>query len=216
MDENFSESFSAKPGNRDWRFVDPIRQSQDLWTEFKACFAKAVIAQAGEHLNWLTWNNRSQRTAFYATAVLPEVARLLGLVRETELFRVDTMLGKGVTREEYVPIIHIEYENEATSAHQEVRKLCALGGQLKVLITCAPWDRAVWSSTNIRCAEDYLAEWRGRVKLQQAMYPNDCTYGVIVGERVGKTLTYYETTLSEPFADESAKGNVLLKGLPLC
>jgi hypothetical protein len=216
MMDNDTNVLSMGSRRRDWVFNDPQGQSRERWSEFRANFASVIAETYAEHLSWATWNRPKERTLFYATVVLPRLAQMFGLTSESELFRVDATLGVGMNREELVPIIHVEYENDVKSALYEIRKLCALGGQLKVLITCGPWDREKFPSAYVDCAEQYLEVWRARVKLHREMYPNDCTFGLIVGECAKGSLTYYETTLSKPYSDDSfIKGNVLLKDIPL-
>jgi hypothetical protein len=209
----FSITLAAPLDARNWVFSDPQRQSSELWEQFKNHFVDAVKASVPSELNRRTWDHKKRRTEFYENVVIPKIATSFKLQREKELFRVDAMVGKG-TREDHVPIIHVEYENDAKSAHHEVRKLCVLGGQLKVLVTCAPWDKELWNQ-DIRFAKDYLSEWRARVKLQRDMYPNDCVYGLIVGERKKDKLRFYQTTLSEQYPDEPSEGNLLLPVIDL-
>ncbi|QIE22968.1 hypothetical protein [Caballeronia sp. SBC2] len=188
-----------------WEHKSSKRQSQHLWEEFIRLFKESLEIRTEEELAW-AWASANNRTSMYRNKIMEEIADGLDLINAYELFRVDSTLCVGETREKpdtLVPVIHVESENSATTASHEVRKLCALKSKLKVLISCDQWSRENWKMGG--SAKRLMPIWRDLVRNHHRFYPDDCEYGVIVAEfveeegkpRVG-TLHFYATTLTEP------------------
>lgn len=179
-----------------WTYSSPKQQSEYLWTQFLECFVTGLNATQPCQFAW-AWQSEANRTSFYRNILLPRVASCLGLTDVYELFRVDSTFCVGTAENKcsLVPIVHVESENNARSASHEVRKLCALTGRLKVLIICDEWSD-LWPHGGHAAAQ--LSRWRSLVANHLQYYPDDCVYGLVIGERHNDTLRFFATTLSTP------------------
>jgi hypothetical protein len=199
------DSFSASLGIsvEERHAVVAQMSSEDLWDMFVEHFSaglrdqsvgKELLRERASTLRTIgtIWNSRPDRTAYYQHYLLEHIASQFSLTYGTELFRIDSSMSvtHGAQR---IPLIHVESENNADMAHEEVDKLCAFQARLKVLVTCARWnpDRGAGSR-----AHELLKLWRSRIVAQHAIFPQDCVYGLIVGDRFGRSLDFYATVLS--------------------
>jgi hypothetical protein len=195
----------------------PSPYSKSMWDAFLANF-RGVLAETEIARLRSAWRidtalenptaAKTRRTRLYQYEILPKIAELMGMTARTELFKVDSMFGI-VAGKSFVPIVHVESENESTSAHQEINKLCVLSGRLKVLITCAVWSDN-WVSRDGR-AKAYLKEWRATVADHARVRSDDSVYGVIVAERIGGKLRFFQTTLSASISDGAIYGEEIIE-----
>ncbi len=124
---------------------------------FKECIANSGSARLRE-----AWKSQTTRTAFY-DEIFERVAGSFDLRLEHQLLIVDYAM---VTKDD-VPRVFIESENIASSAAQEVRKLCCLASPLKVLFSVCEWDESFpWRRGSMR--PRVLPAWRQVVAQHEA------------------------------------------------
>lgn len=130
----------------------------ELWPKFKEAFMQAVrMLPPRDRAKFCAGPERRYRTEIYKTRVLPDVGRRLGL----------TLGGGHLTIDAHYkdsggyPYIFIEYENVATTAKQEVEKLCYVRSPLKILITVRGPDdklKQEWSNSVRESWREWLPE----------------------------------------------------------
>jgi len=165
--------------------------SGTLRDQFVRAFGEAIADTALPVLQ-AAWASQAARTGFYEE-ILRSIGDRLGLSLEKELLIVDFAL---IGQEDRVPRIFIESENIATSAAQEVRKLCCLSAPLKILLAVCEWDETpgVWPSGSLR--PQLVTAWRAEVKRHERS-------GTLVGDviavvaewRPDHTLRFYSLDL---------------------
>jgi hypothetical protein len=142
------------------------------------------------------WKTEGERTAFYTSLILPQIANKFGLEIKTELFKVDCALCARSTSGHLIPLIFVESENKAWSASHEMHKLCSLSAPLKVLISCVEWceEPGYWRSGGARTK--LLEEWKAIIRAHNEVWPSPCFYGIIIGElkrkREGNLFRFYK------------------------
>jgi hypothetical protein len=152
-----------------------------LWQEFRRRFAEALDEVQPQHLEFV-WRQRTTRTAFYAGIVLERVAHLLNLEHAAEFLNIDhVLLARRQTHR--IPQIFLESENDATGAHEEVRKLCAVSAPLRVLLTVVEWDveEGVWPSPGNR-RDEFLRAWGAIAAAHNEVWRNRGVLALLVGE----------------------------------
>src|SRR5205814_6852218 len=128
------------------------------------------------------------------------VAEALDLALEPELLIVDFALVGKVDR---VPRVFVESENIASSADQEVRKLCCLAAPLKVLLSVCEWDEApsVWRRGSVR--PRLLPAWRRVVAAHaDAGLLSGEIVGVVAEWRPDHFLRLYSVSLRDPSLED--------------
>ncbi len=169
-----------------------ITEPTALWEQFRNAFRG--FFQKAENARQLLQNWTSpRRTSFYAQVLLRFVEdelnkAELNLVLVPEFMRVDYVFRDRKTE---VPLIFLESENNAFTAYQEVRKLCAVAAPLRVLLTVAEWDekRGVWPSGGWR--KLLLPKWRKIVQEQAGVWPNRGLVVLLIGEGRSDRLRFY-------------------------
>jgi hypothetical protein len=163
------------------------------WVRFKSSFRKKLDSTSIERFGD-AWHSEPERTLFYVWDILPQVAADLKLQNVPELFRVDMAMG-AASPAGTVPLIWIESENNADTATHEVRKLVALSGAVKVLITCCEWDDSpgAWKHGGKR--NHYLNQWLSIVRSHAQVWPSASVFAVVVGEWHDTRLRFYATVL---------------------
>ena len=163
----------------------------DFWKKFLSGFAAELEGISdGEFMS--AWTSSSARTSLYEDRVLGNVAQRMDLGLKKEEFKVDYTLCKEGERGYEVPLVYVESENVATSAHHEIRKLCCLHAPLKVLIVCAEWSDE-WSHRGLK--KDLLPKWRHQIISHNKEWPAPCITGIIVAEWQEEKLRYYALAL---------------------
>jgi hypothetical protein len=113
--------------------------SAALWNDFLKYFELELRNTPLAHLVW-AWKSAANRTKSYRDCLLPKIAERMSLTARYELFRVDSSFCVEHDDSVWVPIVHVESENNAASATHEVAKLSALNAPLNVLIVCDEWS----------------------------------------------------------------------------
>jgi hypothetical protein len=167
--------------------------ARDYWVRFRASFREQLERTSTDRFGD-AWHSEPERTAFYVRDILPPVAADLKLQKAPELFRVDMAMGVA-SPVGMVPLIWIESENNADTATHEVRKLAALSGPVKVLITCCDWDDApgAWKHGGKR--NHYLEQWLSIVRSYAQTWPSASVFAIVVGEWNDTRLRFYATVL---------------------
>lgn len=159
------------------------------WTRFVDAFIDEISSLPNEALSE-AWQSSANRTRLYEHRVLPQVASKMSLRFKKEEFRVDFTFCKAVLDTYEVPVIFIESENIATSAHHEIRKLCCLHAPLKVLIVCAEWSDEPGAWPHGGCKQVLLEQWRQQINAHNREWASSSTIGIIVAEW-NQLLRYY-------------------------
>ena len=162
------------------------------------------------------WNSQPERTAFYTSKLLPQVAEDLKLVCETELCKVDFALCAKSTPGHKVPLIFIESENNAMTAADEMWKLCSLSAPLKVLISCIEWceDPEYWPPDGKKGEKSrLLLEWKEIIKAHNEVWPQPCVYGIVIGELKENTLRFYSYGLGADGSELDPEGVLTINQL---
>lgn len=174
---------------------------EDLWERFCKALGRQLDAATDEQLQ-RAWSAHTERTRFYTGQLLRNVAQDLHLRFNTELFKVDfAMWTKGAGGG--VPIVFIESENDASSAHHEVRKLACISAPLRVLFVTIQWDESpgVWPSGGMR--RKLLDHWSSIIKEYQGVWPRSGIFALVVGEwQPSHVLRFYANAFD-------ADGNLL-------
>lgn len=162
-----------------------------FWREFLSAFAKGLSATSGEEF-LKAWESSGNRTALYEGALLKNVSETMGLTFKKEEFKVDYTFCAIDDNGYDVPMVFVESENIATSAHHELRKLCCLHAPLKVLIVCAEWsdEPNAWKHGGYK--NQALKQWATQILAHNKAWPSPSTTGVIVAEW-NASLKYYAT-----------------------
>jgi hypothetical protein len=171
--------------------LDDAHPILKYWRSFRTEFA-AFIRQADHRALAIAWTSSTERTKFYRDNVFPGVARALNLDLRPELFRRDFAMRVKSSTGQLVPLIFVESENVASTAYNEMEKLCALCAPLRVLITVVEWDETpgVWRSGGKRST--LVATWQAIVAAHGEVWPQPGVTGVIVGEwRNDTVLRFY-------------------------
>lgn len=153
------------------------------------------------------WETQTARTVFYKD-IFQKVGNKLELDLESQLLIVDMAL---VGRHDRVPRVFIESENIATSAIQEVRKLCCLSAPLKVLLAVCEWDETsgVWLK-GMRPL--LLREWTGEVARHAAAGSLVGDVIAIVAEWSSAGLRFFPVDLR---SGDNAEFHVLVRSEPI-
>lgn len=185
----------------------------DYWIRFRDAFARQIEASSDAELD-AAWRSQTSRTRFYCDRVLPQVAEEMALQKRTELFKVDVALCMQHDGRD-VPLIFVESENLASTADHEVWKLCSLAAPLKVLISCAEWcdEPGYWPHGGHK--RERLDEWVRIIRAHNAVWPQPCVYGLIVGERNGRRLRFYASAIAAAGHDVDAESVLFDRELTL-
>jgi hypothetical protein len=148
----------------------------NLWQNFKDAFSEACLKH---HLDGLAkaWLSSDDRTTFYVTTILPEVADKMGLKMRKELFKVDAAFCETSQSGHDVPLIFVESENNASSAIHEMRKLSSLNAPCRVLLVCCEWSSDLWGHSGRQ--DELLKIWNEIVKSHSEIWKINGTIGVI-------------------------------------
>ncbi|KXS54330.1 MAG: hypothetical protein AWU57_1278 [Marinobacter sp. T13-3] len=160
-----------------------------LWAEFVNNFEKKLDESCDETL-LKAWESSGNRTSFYESSLLRNVASEMSMVFKNEDFKIDYTFCKRMDGHYDVPLIFIESENVAASADHEMRKLCCLQAPLKVLIVCAEWSEepGFWSHGGDK--NRLLKKWSSQIRMHNKVWPSPSITGVIVAEW-RDSLRYY-------------------------
>lgn len=161
----------------------------DYWKKFLNAFT-AELSRLSDREFSDAWMSSGNRTSLYEDRILKQVAGAMGLVFRKEEFKIDYTLCKSTDRGYDVPLVFVESENVANSAHHEIRKLSCLHAPLKVLIVCAEWsdEPGAWKHGGFK--ESLLARWGSQVRAHNKEWPSPCITGVLVAEW-NQCLRYY-------------------------
>jgi len=159
-----------------------------FWNEFKREFIRELNELSDEEYQY-AWRRRKNRTILYEDTIIPKISKSLNLNYKKEDFKIDYTLCVENDGHE-VPLIFIESENVANSAHHEIRKLCCLSAPLKVLIVCAEWsdEPGAWRHGGDKCK--LIERWSSQIKAHNKVWPMPAVTGVIVAEW-NSSLKYY-------------------------
>ena len=116
------------------------------------------------------WPSRPDRTRFYKTKLLPNVAARMGHHFRPEFLLVDY----AILNDDHVPVVFIESEHSHPSASHEIEKLCAVCSPVKVLLLCCEWADGV--------REECLPSWKKRITTHHKYYDLNAVYILVVGE----------------------------------
>jgi len=146
-----------------------------LWPNFKKEFV-AQIKQQRDIGFKEAWTGPANRTKFYVEKIFPNVAKNLGLVLTTELFKVDAALAiKQQPTNWEIPIIFIESENNFDTAAEEFYKLCSLSAPLRVLIT-------ITDDINNENTIGWLKDWSSYIETYSELWQNRGILGIIIAD----------------------------------
>lgn len=148
-----------------------------LWKNFLNAFHQCLSVTSGESFS-AAWQSSTSRTKFYAGTLLKNVSDEMGLIFKKEEFKVDYTFCVTIENKYDVPIVFIESENVATSAHHEIRKLCCLHAPLKVLIVCAEWSNEKSGGYQ----DNLIKRWAAQIRSHNKIWPSPSITGVIVAE----------------------------------
>jgi len=151
------------------------------WESFEKHFLAALEEATVDEFR-VAWKSEKERTCFYKEIIATRIAASMNMQFTSELFKVDFALCATSTNGHLVPLIFVESENKANTATHEVRKLCSLSAPLKVLITCVEWceESGYWRSGGSKTK--LLSRWREIISAHNEVRPQECVYGIIVGE----------------------------------
>lgn len=159
-----------------------------FWREFLGAFSQGLSATSEEEFS-RAWKSSGDRTAFYEGTLLESVSEAMGLTFKKEEFKVDYTFC-ATTTDYDVPMVFVESENVATSAHHEMRKLCCLHAPLKVLIVCAEWSNEPGAWNHGGYQDRLLKEWGMQIRAHNKVWPSPSITGVIVAEW-NESLKFY-------------------------
>ena len=117
------------------------------------------------------WYKGPDRTQYYKSKLLPQVARELGYDFLPEFLLVDYAF----LNNERVPVVFIESEHSHESAVRETDKLCAVCSPVKVLFLCCSWYDGV--------RKQFLPRWQERIATHHKYSCGKAVYFIVVGER---------------------------------
>jgi hypothetical protein len=157
-----------------------------LWQDFLRRFADVLDGVQAQHLRQV-WNQPQQWGAFYAGWVFPQVACRWHppLAHQVEFLNIDHVLLRN-SQNHQVPWVFIESENNAHSAHEEVRKLCAVSAPLRVLVTRSPWwddTPNFWPRGALSEAGQLLPHWAAIPTAHNHVWPNPGLLALLVAEQ---------------------------------
>ena len=158
------------------------------WTNFEAAFKRELCLVSEQEFSE-AWHQSRARTALYENRIIPAVSETMGLKFWKEDFKIDYTLCQEVDGVN-VPLIFIESENDANSAHHEIRKLCCLSAPLKVLIVCSEWSEESGDWKHGGHKSTLLNRWGKQIKAHNKSWPVPAITGVIVAEW-NACLRYY-------------------------
>lgn len=145
-----------------------------LWHNFKKEFVAQIKQQKDEGLE-AAWTGPANRTQFYVEKIFPNVAKKLGLILTTELFKVDAALAiKQQPTNWEIPVIFVESENNIDTAEQEIDKLCSLSAPVRVLITVGDMEDSE--------TKEWIDEWASLIKTYSKIWPNRGILGIIIAD----------------------------------
>lgn len=164
------------------------------WASFLNAFKRELSETCDDDFR-KAWTSSRNRTQYYEENLLRKVAQALGLSFKKEEFKIDYTLCHSEENGYEVPVIFIESENIASSAHHEIRKLCCLHAPLKVLIVCAEWstDPGSWSHGGQK--DKLLSDWSLQIKAHNKIWPSPNFTGIIVAEW-NQQLKYYSVAFN--------------------
>jgi hypothetical protein len=113
--------------------IEPIEKNM-LWYEFKQNFRDFIDHTSTDVINDIAIS-KPRRTKYYQEEVMPYIAEKLKLLHGKEEFKVDYVMSHQALEDVLIPKIYIESENEFKKATHEIKKLCSLNSELRVLIT---------------------------------------------------------------------------------
>jgi hypothetical protein len=159
----------------------------DLWRRFIETFSSEINKLPVGDLAKV-WSSHPERTKFYRQTLKQLATGLGALIEEeletgNELFKVDFAISRN-SDDVQVPIIFIESENSAFSAHHEIRKLVNLAAPLKLLITVTQWDdeSPIWADRGGAHRSRLLSHWEKIIRQHQIVWPRPGVVGILVGE----------------------------------
>ena len=161
----------------------------NFWCKFRDSFKQELELMPDEHFKH-AWLNSSKRTKLYENQMFEKVASKLNLVYKKEEFKIDYTLCQKCHDGYNVPLVFIESENDASTAHHEMRKLCCLSAPLKVLITCVEWcdEPGAWRHGGEK--GKLLSTWSKQIKSHASIWLTPSVTGIIVAEW-NKNLRFY-------------------------
>jgi hypothetical protein len=150
------------------------------WLRFSCRFVAELQQAALADLQRAWQGGLPDRTNLYRQ-FMPRIATALDLELEPhEFLRVDWVMSSRASIGKAVPVIFIESENNARSAYEEMRKLCAVSSPLAVLITVKKWDPKLFG---LRARRKRLTEqWTRIIKAHAEVWARPGLIGVLVGE----------------------------------
>lgn len=160
-----------------------------FWREFLDAFSQGLFATSGEEFS-RAWKSSGDRTQFYEGTFLQNVSEAMGLTFKKEEFKVDYTFCATTENDYDVPMVFIESENFAITAHHEIRKLCCLHAPLKVLIVCAEWSNEPGAWKHGGYQDQLLKQWAAQIRAHNKVWPSPSITGVIVAEW-NESLKYY-------------------------
>lgn len=160
-----------------------------FWRAFLNAFSKGLSATSDERF-LRAWESSGNRTALYEETLLKNVSETMGLTFKKEEFKVDYTFCTTTSNDYDVPMVFVESENVATSAHHEMRKLCCLHAPLKVLIVCAEWSNKPGAWKHGGYQDRLLKQWAAQIRAHNKAWPSPSITGVIVAEW-NESLKYY-------------------------
>lgn len=161
---------------------------EEYWTNFSEAFIRTLREDTQENL-FKAWQSPSARTDYYIRSILPRIKNKLGLEYKEELFKVDAVFYDKSNNID-IPAIFIESENNAFSAHEEIKKLCCLSCPLAILITVAKWNFNQFPSTSEK--DKLLFEWEQIINAYSSAFPVNGILSIMVGEfGKDKILRFY-------------------------
>ena len=150
------------------------------WKSFKKEFHSELSHLSDDDFK-KAWENCANRTVLYEKKIIPGVAKSLGLKFLNEDFKIDYTLCHVIDGNN-VPGIFIESENNASSAHHEIRKLCCLSAPLKVLIVCAEWSDKTGDWKHGGHKNKLIDRWTSQIKAHNKMWSSPAITGLIIAE----------------------------------
>lgn len=175
----------------------PVRaiKPEELWKDF-CRFLSLHLQTASNAALAAAWAAKPNRTLFYRKNLLIKVAESLGYDFSTELFKVDFAMWVKDT-DPKVPVVFVESENAASTAHHEVSKLTCISAPLRVLIVPVQWDEApgVWPGGGMR--KRLLDHWQKIITTYASVWPRSGLFGLIVGEwQTNGVLRFYANAIN--------------------
>jgi hypothetical protein len=169
----------------------------NVWAQFRQSFV-AQLAQTSDAQFSEAWRGDTPRTTFYEEYLLPRIAGDLHLRAIGQYWRARRPFdfALGLQRPTgFAPLIWVECENRAYTAHDEVGKLAVVAPALKVLIIPDDrWNDPYWGRPSGGHKRQRLAQWTATLRsLGRSDDPS--LLALVVGEWSGPRLRFYSTVL---------------------